>query len=353
MSDSEARERLAADLDAYHAVAEASPSPFYATLLARMREDVIAGGPTWELLRRYADQPREEYYGFRALAGVHHEVLSGERPELAAHYPSAGGDGDTGAAWPGVREAFADHDPELLAELRHPLQTNETSRCGALIGGFCEVAQADGLPIRALELGSSAGLNLHLDRYRYEAGGLALGPADSPIRFADYWVGGVPHLDAAPRIESRAGCDLEPVDPASDAGSVALQAYLFPDGRERLRELRAAIEIARERPVEVERASADDWVAERLAEHAPGRSTVVFHSIFWTYLPESVRHRIAAAIEAAGASATTEAPVHWLRYEVGADSPVDVELRLRSWPGGPDRLLGVGRHHLHPVRWVG
>src|SRR3712207_7009789 len=55
-------------------------------------EDVKDGGPTWELLAACADEPIEEYFPFRALAGVHHMVLAGELPELAKHYPSVGGE---------------------------------------------------------------------------------------------------------------------------------------------------------------------------------------------------------------------------------------------------------------------
>ena len=62
--------------------------------------------------------------------------VRGELPEVAKHYPSEGGDGDAEAAWPLVREAFASLSPEILDSLRHPLQTNEPARCGALVGGL-------------------------------------------------------------------------------------------------------------------------------------------------------------------------------------------------------------------------
>src|SRR5665809_74484 len=81
-------------------LADSSHAPFYARLCRLMREDVAEGGPTWELLEPYADEPAEEFYPFRALAGVHHRVLAGDAPELERHYASTGGDGDADAAWP-------------------------------------------------------------------------------------------------------------------------------------------------------------------------------------------------------------------------------------------------------------
>src|SRR6187397_2374501 len=128
------RQQLVTTLTKDRETAAASPSPFYAALLERMLEDVEACGPTWTLLEPYATEPAAAWYAFRALSGVHYEVLAGKRPDLARHYPCVGGDGDAAAAWPAVRDAFANQDPEVLADLRHPLQTNETSRCGALIG---------------------------------------------------------------------------------------------------------------------------------------------------------------------------------------------------------------------------
>lgn len=349
----DARADLISQIEIDAAIAAASPSPFYEVLLGRMAEDVRAGGPTWELLERYAEEEATEFFPFRALAGVHAEVLSGDRPELAERYPSAGGDGDADSAWPLVQAAFADRDAEVLADLAHPLQTNETSRCGALVGGFCEVAAQTGMPLRVLELGASAGLNLHFDRYRYEGGGVAFGPPDSPVRFSDYWEPGTPRLDAPVEVAERRGCDLSPIDPSTAEGRLLLESCVWPDEAERFATLRAAITIAAARPVVVEAASADDWIAAQLEQASPGLATIVYHSVFWDYPPAEVRERMERTIREAGGRATNDAPLAWLSYEEGTEEPSVVELRLRTWPGGEERLLGTGRHHRHRVHWLG
>lgn len=347
---SDQRESLLATL--VHNTRVAGTSPFYAALIERMAADVRASGPTWVLLAPYAGEPATEYYPFRALAGVHLEVLEGKSPQLAALFPSEDAPGDPEAAWPLVREAFARFDSELLDELRHPLQTNEPSRCGALIGGFCAVARRTGLPLRVLELGSSAGLNQNFDRFHYEASGLALGPEDSELTFSDYWTGGVPDLGAPLEVAERHGCDLAPLDITRERDRLELEACIWPDEHGRLQELRAASTIAAAHPPHVERASADEWVARGLAEQRSGTATVVFHSVFWPYLPAAVAESIEGSITAAGAAASTEAPVAWLRYEPGPE-PAEVEVRLTLWPGGEEQLLGIGGMHRQPVRWVG
>ena len=300
----DARRKLVEDLGTYSSRLFERESPFYARLTRLMAADVEAGGPCWELLGPYALEPSTEYYPLRALAGVHRMALDGSAPDLRSHYPSVGGDGDVEAAWPAVRSALAAHAPDVLADLRHPLQTNETSRCGALAGGFHVIAGRTSLPVRALELGASAGLNLHFDSYRYEGGGLAAGPADSPVRFIDYWRGGTPPFNTEVELAERRGCDLDPIDASTEEGRLSLLSYVMPDELDRIEMMRGAMSIAARDPVAVDRESADTWVERRLEGLREGTATVVFHSIFWIYPPPEVTGRIAGSIEAAGERAT-------------------------------------------------
>jgi hypothetical protein len=162
------------------------------------------------------------------------------------------------------------------------------------------VARVTGLPLRLLEVGASAALNLRFDRYRYELGGERWGPPDSPVAIRARVAGaGRPPLDTPLRIASRAGCDPRPVDPRSEEGRLTLTSYVWADQLERLERLRAALAVASEVEAPVERAGAAGWTEARLAEPAPGTATVVFHSIVMQYLPVAERERFERALQAA------------------------------------------------------
>src|SRR5258708_5087270 len=71
----------------------ASPSPFYAELLARMARSAERDGPIVGLLAR-TPLTIESAGPLRLLGGVHRAVLDGDLPQLAAHWP-----GDVDVAW--------------------------------------------------------------------------------------------------------------------------------------------------------------------------------------------------------------------------------------------------------------
>jgi hypothetical protein len=329
---------------------EALGSTFYAGLLTHMAHDVEAAGPAWDVLGPYADRSFDDAYRLRLLGGIHRLVLAGDLPDLAARYPSTGGDGDADAAWALLRELLRDPPPTVLDAMARPPQTNEVGRSVALVPGFLLVARETGLPLRLREIGSSAGLNLRVERYRYEAGGVGWGTPGSGVRFVDMWDGGRPPLDTPAVVVDRRGCDRDPIDPAHSGARLTLLSYVWPGQTARFDLLGAALDIARDDPVPVDRADAGEWVGQQLREPAAGTATVVFHSIVWGYLDDTRRSAVRSAFETAGARATPAAPVAWLRLEP-AEAGFPTELRLTTWPGGDERLLATAGFHLGPVRW--
>jgi hypothetical protein len=332
-------------------------SPFYGELERRLADDVETGGPAWTVLESQAGSAADDALALRLFGGVHRMVLAGTAPAVARHYASAGGDGDAEAAWFQVRDLLARPPAEVLDALTRPPQTNEVGRSASLVPGFLLFAAESGLPLRLLELGSSAGLNLRVDRYRYEQGGSAWGDPGSPVRFVDLWPGAAPPLGTPATISTRAGCDRDPIDAADPESVLTLLSYVWPDQPERLQRLRDALDIAREMPVDIARAPIEDWLPEQLADPVTGVATVVFHSIVWQYLPESTRALVHATLAEAGRRATTDAPLAYLRLEPAADTFFPAELRLTRWPGAASatdsRLLATSGFHFGPVTWLG
>jgi hypothetical protein len=329
-------------------------SPLYGALLERAAADCESGGVTWSILEAHAQEPLAAAVALRFMGGVHRLVLEGEAAALARHYPSAGGSvGDLDDAWRVLRQTLVHHEARLRLSMPSPVQTNEVGRSGVLLGGFLEIACHTGLPLRLLEIGASAGLNLRWDFYRYESGGGAWGDAQSPVRFAPTFEGVHPTLDVRAEIVERRGCDLCPLDPGSAADRTTLRAYLWPDHIARRQRLDGALRIAQSVPADVESVCAGDWLETELAQSRTGVATVVFHSIMMQYVARDERARILETLRAAGSRATTRAPLAWLRFEpVKASSETTYRLDLTLWPGGEMQSLAVASPHGPPVRWL-
>ncbi|HWP32903.1 MAG TPA: DUF2332 domain-containing protein [Solirubrobacterales bacterium] len=320
-------------------------SELYAGLLERAVDDVEAGGPTWEILRGHEDDPQFSVLGLRLLGAVNRLVLTGQEPALADAY--AGGGGGGGEAWERLRDALARNAAGLRDSVDHPVQTNEVGRSAVLLFGFLTVYAETGLPLRLLEVGASAGLNLRWDRYRYEADGFSWGPEGSPVKLEFELEGQPPQLPLSVEIASRRGCDASPIDPATEEGRLTLLTYIWPDQKERIVRMRSALAVADEVPVTLDREPAAAWAQRMLAERVPGQATVIYHSIVSQYLSEGERAELFETIRDAGARATADAPLAWLHMEPG-DDRADVHLTL--WPGGEDRHLARAGYHGTPVR---
>ncbi len=215
--------------------------------------------------------------------------------------------------------------------------------------GLLSLANRFGLPFEIYELGSSAGLNLNLDRYAFDLGEVRAGDAASAVRLAPAWEG-APPPQADVRIAARRGVDLNPLDPTDPATADRLMAFVWADQRARLTRLEAALEIARAHPPGVEAGDGAAWLERVLTpEPKPGVCRVVMHTIALQYFPPEGQARVAAAIARAGEAAREDAPVAWLAYEA-ASAPDEqgrrwAELNLTVWPGGERRVLLRGHPH--------
>lgn len=291
-------------------------SPMYQALLERMAEDARAGGPCLAALEPHAANSRM-LAPLLLLAAIHRMVLEGRLPAAARFYPSAGGQFDLDALWPHFLAAVPG------AVLPPCVQTNEIARSRALLPGFLEAARRTGLPLRLLEIGASAGLNLRWDHFPFLDG----------------------HGEV--HIAERRGCDLNPIDPTLAESRLSLRSFIWPDQTDRLRQFEEVLEIARRVPAPVDRCDAVEWLRLHLAEPRPGAATVVFHSVVMPYLTAEARENVRSVIEEAGSRATGGAPLAWLSMEPGADQ---ADIHLTLWPDGERRLIAQSGFHGRDVK---
>ena len=80
-------------------------------LLTGVAEDWDAGGITHEILDLYAGDPPGSALPLRLAAALHHVVLTGRAPELAAHYRTVGGTAAPDQAWPAARRVLGTTPP--------------------------------------------------------------------------------------------------------------------------------------------------------------------------------------------------------------------------------------------------
>lgn len=358
-----------ARLFVYFADHEVTDDPLYAALCRQ-----VAASPGLLALMQHA--PPTQRVPNLLLAAVQERVLAGVDHALRAYFPSVGGTRMPDEALGAVFDDFVAGQRAALCEslaTRHT-QTNEIGRCAVLWPALCALAQRSGRTRLALfDFGSSAGLNLGVDAYRYDYGACALGAAtaDVPV-IGCHLVGDGAALQRAttraPQIDERVGVDPAAVDVDDEAQVRWLRACLWPHDRARRERFDHAVALARRRGDRVWRcddcaAAIEPWLDRLPVDVLP----VVFNSWVLHYFDKAARRvhidamrslvqrRRIAWLSAEGAHvAIAEAPA-----ARGGDAQVsDEQLAkgtlwwlVRQGPGGAPTTTLLARSHPHG-RWL-
>ncbi len=304
------------------------------------------------------------------LAALHDLVL--RDPSVPAAPWFAAAPALAGDPWPDVRATALDHADELRAVIAtRSTQTNEVNR-SVYVAALLVAASRDvgpSVPVALVELGSSAGLLLGLDRYSVTVGSSVLGDPSSPVVCAGTLLPGsssLPPGAALPPIVERVGLDRAPV-PLADTDEVRwLEACLWPDQPERLARFRAAVSVLRDDPpLVVEGDMVDDvgsvaHAARAVAAAAAGTPDVhlvVLSTWALTYVRRDRRPLIADALAELAADGR---PVTWITAEppgcvpgleplpAAVPPPAETVLALRRWRGGVESsptIIGTAHPH--------
>ncbi len=308
-------------------------SPTYSRLV-----DSIAADP--ELLavvNRIAHTPRLNIL----FAGVQLLMMRGAGEELAAFYPNFGGSaparGDIETAF---RDFVLSHGDELEAIGRSRYtQTNECRRCVALVPAIWMLGHES---FHLLDLGTSAGLNLLLDRYRYRWSRVEWGPAGSPV-LLETDNRGEEVVPGNLEVLSRTGLDLNPVDPTDPEERIWLEALVWPEHDERRQRLHSATRLAGSVDLRLIAGSAPDTLGPALSALPEGEVAVVMNSFVLFQMDASEGEMVASVIRRAREKRT----VVRVSFEPSLTTPGVCELAIDDGSG----FVEVGRADQHG-EWI-
>ena len=222
----------------------------------------------------------------RLLAAVHFLVRRDGDGELCTHYPSANSGqvaDDPSRPYPAFRGFVQAHEEDLFAlAAERQGQTNEVQRCVYLLPAFSYIAELeDGSPLALIEVGTSAGLNMLWDHYRYEySNGQNAGAPGAPLCLRCEVRNEVllPIADTGPEVGWKVAIDLEPIDTSEYEEALWAESFLWPDQSERLARARAAMAVARRHRPEIRKGNAAELLAGVLEEVPGGLTLCVTHT---------------------------------------------------------------------------
>ena len=336
----------------------AETSPLYSHLAGHAADDDLvaalltdATGPDPELL----------------LAAVQRVLQAEPFHELTNYYPALGGTyGPDNGLWPMFRTFVVERADKVraLVAARVP-RANPVGRAALFYPAVALAArQAGGGPVGLLEVGTCAGLLLGIDNYSYryqseQAGQVAAGPGRAvlglhcALKLEPGQKG--PTIPKRLLVSARVGLDESPVDLDDEDEYAWLEACVWPDQPDRLRQLGAAATARRKKPpVLVKGDPVGDLAAaaDRISEELP--VIVLTSDALRGFPPE----RVAAFRQAVGDLAAARTTV-WVslesyaaglfpdRPELAADAPI---LGLTRWNAGRETTTALARTSWHGER---
>jgi len=322
-------------------------APLYSQLSTAIADDS-------DVIELLTSAPEQQQIPVLFFAAVHSLLLAGEGPELAQYYPNLAATPLATDPYPTFRHFVFGHELALRDVIsRRSTQTNEVGRCATFLPVLGLVAEEFG-PLALVDVGTSGGLNLLLDRfsYQYLPGGTVGMPSEVNLSCATR--GNVPVPHGVPPIAAAIGIDRDPIDVCDDEAARWLEACVWPDQLDRFERLVAAIAIARSDPPDVRRGDALGDLARTIDEAGRSGHPVVTTSWVLNYLTGDQRTQYVAMLDAIGDTRD----LSWIIAESPAETPELpvptndngkhlTALSLVTWRGGRRTARRLATTHPH------
>jgi hypothetical protein len=274
-------------------------SPLYEYLSIKIAEDSIIHG----LARKAREgQPVPNLF----FGAVHYLLMKGYNHPLAGFYPSLTEKPlPAEEAYPVFVDFCRTYSDEIIELIKSKMvQTNEVRRCSYLYPIFSIIFHMTRKPLALIEIGTSAGLQLFVDKYSYSYGtDKIIGNLESEVHLRSEIRGNksllnpLPHFDVATRI----GVDLHINDVRNTEDYLWLKALIWPEHGER-RELfeKAASYVSNQTTLSLIEGDGVEMLRFLEAEIPEEQVICIFHTHVANQMPVQTKEKLLEQVKEIG-----------------------------------------------------
>lgn len=211
------------------------------------------------------------------LASIHYLLLKSPTHELSAYYPSINKNPKIGLPFELFKSFCLNHKQEIIElEQSKIVQTNALNRCAYLMPIISSLF--DDIPINIVDIGTSAGLTLNMDKYEYHYNDKCL-IGRSPVKIRSKIIGGeLPKFKEIIKINNKIGIDQNPLDLKIAENAIWLKALIWADRIERIEKIEQAIRIAKQENIQFEKAKSIADFEELIQCQPSDMPLVIYHT---------------------------------------------------------------------------
>lgn len=235
------------------------------------------------------------------LGAVQYLLLKGKEHSLKNYYQSLVENADINFenAFYQFKDFCHVYREEIISLLQTKLvQTNEVRRCAYLYPSFCYIFNKVSKPLALIEIGTSAGLQLFWDQYRYSYGTEEMyGNRQSNVHLQSEIKGEKKpsFLKQSPPVMERIGLDLH-VNNLNDE-----EDYLWLEHKERLELFDQAATLVKEKSVQLIEGDGVALLPAIVNQIREDAVICIFHTHVANQIPENVKHKLEKQIKEIGA----------------------------------------------------
>ncbi|PEC22277.1 DUF2332 domain-containing protein [Bacillus cereus] len=241
------------------------------------------------------------------LGAVHYLLLVGKDHHLKTYYSSLVENANTNLdkAFDHFKDFCSEYREEIITLLQTKLvQTNEVRRCAYLYPSFCYIFNKVKKPLALIEIGTSSGLQLFWDQYRYSYETDEMyGNINSHVHLTSEIRGDhVPHfLKESPSVTERIGLDLHVNDLHNEEDYLWLRALIWPEHKERIEMFDQAASLVKNESAQLIEGDGVELLPSIVEQISEAAVICIFHTHVANQIPEQVKNKLEKQIQEIGA----------------------------------------------------